>query len=822
MRWSSVCVAVLSVACAVAVARGAVIEEQRQPLTDTVLFSLVVGDALPENIVHEIQVRGLAFQPSDAYRSALSAAGADSKLLGAIQKAKIVAKGTANLSSADSIKHLAAAGKLLQAEKYEEASHELAAAADYGDGTEAAFVMGAVLRAQNKWPEARAVYEEILQRNPDFPQARTKLIYILSQLNDLDGALREGKAELEEFPDNAEAHKDMAFALVLDGKYEAALQHYKEALSIKPDYAVVHFDIGVMLDEKGDRKAGIEAYREALALKPNDRELHSFDPYAHYRLALDLDGQGDFAGAIRESQEAKRGSPSNFDFQLEVARVLMDAKQNGDAVREYRELTKMAPDSADAHFELAYALEQTTDIPEAQKEYRKAIELRPSYVAAMLNLAGLEEFQKHYDTEMALCRRAAELNNDLPQVHRCLGQVFLKEKNYTAAIPELKRAESLGPGDWYTHDLYAQALRATGQVQPAIDELKQAITLDPGDRRERVEIELASALEKSGDWAGAMDQYRKTSISGWGFRRPGELDPSREYKSAQERFQKHLAALRAAGNATEAARLEEAVANLSVNATLSQQLDAALQSGFDAMRSGQANDAMQYYKQAVDLAEEIQPHDQRLPVALKTLGLLYRSQNRFDEASAVYGRETKAIEEVSGPQSPDLADPLENLGMIALQQKNYKEAEDDFVRAKGFVEKMLGPETVPVATALRMMAQVYFVQQDYAHAIPLLEQAVKIHGKTDFSGDDAPIALYHLCTLYDRTNKHEQGAACHEQLVGVLSRLYSPDNPVLADDLTAEAKDLRALGRNDEAAKIDDRIKHLKPSTAEQASDVKR
>ena len=113
----------------------------------------------------------------------------------------------------------------------------------------------------------------------------------------------------------------------------------------------------------------------------------------------------------------------------------------------------------------------------------------------------------------------------------------------------------------------------------------------------------------------------------------------------------------------------------------------------------------------------------------------------------------------------------------------------------------------------------YLVQQDDAHAIPLLEHAVKIHEKTDFSGNDATIALYHLCTLYDRTSKYEQGAACHAQLVGVLSRLYSPDNSVLADDLTAEAKDLRALGRNDEAAKVEDRLKHLKPSTAEQAAD---
>jgi tetratricopeptide (TPR) repeat protein len=818
MRWSSLAVVLLLIPSAFAFGKHTVNQQKARPLTDTVLFSLVVGKALPENIVHELQVRGLAFAPSESYRSALAEAGADSKILEALQNANLPSKETTSPSSPELIKRLGAASALLRTGKYDEASRELSLAADYGDGTEAAFVMGAVLREQNKWAEAGAVYEEILQRKPNFPQVHTKLSYILGQLGETDGALLEARTALEWFPDDAEAHKNMGVAFVISKKFDAAMQQYDEALRIKPDYAVIRFNIGMLMDAKGDRKSAIRAYRAALATNPDERAAYGFDTFAHYFLAIDLDALGDFETALREAREAVRGSPDNYSMHIELARVLMDAKQIPDAIHEYRELVKMFPNDPTAHFELAVA-ERTTDAAETEAEYRKAIELDPAYLAPILNLAQLEDIHKHFDSATALYRRAEQLNDDVPQVHRGFAALLLHQKDYAGAISELKLAEDLAPGDWYTHDLYGQALQTTGQLKPAIDEFRQALTLNPQNYRERIELELASALEQSGDWVGAMDQYRKTSFGGWGFRGPGEVDPSREYKSAQGRFQKHLTELRATGHTAEATALEHAIATSTTNTTLSQQLDATLQSGFDAMRSGKSNDALQYYKQAVDLAEKIQPHDQRLPVALKTLGLLYRSQNRFDKAAAVYGREMTAIQEISGRQSVDLADPLQDLGMMALQQKKYQAAEDDFIRAKYFVEKTFGPDTAPVATSLRMMAQVYLVQQDDAHAIPLLEQAVKIHEKTDFSGNDATIALYHLCTLYDRTSKYEQGAACHAQLVGVLSRLYSPDNSVLADDLTAEAKDLRALGRNDEAANVEDRLKHLKPSTAEQAAD---
>jgi len=61
--------------------------DAKKPLTDSELLALVAGNALNENIAHEIESRGLAFSATDAYRSQLTAAGADAHVLTALSKA---------------------------------------------------------------------------------------------------------------------------------------------------------------------------------------------------------------------------------------------------------------------------------------------------------------------------------------------------------------------------------------------------------------------------------------------------------------------------------------------------------------------------------------------------------------------------------------------------------------------------------------------------------------------------------------------------------------------------------------------------------------
>jgi hypothetical protein len=83
--------------------------------------------------------------------------------------------------------------------------------------------------------------------------------------------------------------------------------------------------------------------------------------------------------------------------------------------------------------------------------------------------------------------------------------------------------------------------------------------------------ELGSALEKKGDWVGALEQYRKATLTDAGVTmkaQPGQsvevcgTECSQQYTAAQGRFVDYLVSLKAAGRGTEAADLEKRVAQL--------------------------------------------------------------------------------------------------------------------------------------------------------------------------------------------------------------------------------------------------------------------
>ena len=58
----------------------------REPLGDSELMALVAGNALSEDIVHEIAARGLAFRPGEQYLSLLTTGGGDALVLAALRE----------------------------------------------------------------------------------------------------------------------------------------------------------------------------------------------------------------------------------------------------------------------------------------------------------------------------------------------------------------------------------------------------------------------------------------------------------------------------------------------------------------------------------------------------------------------------------------------------------------------------------------------------------------------------------------------------------------------------------------------------------------
>ena len=788
------------------------------PLRQTELLALVAGNALPENVIAEVRLRGLAFSPDESYRSQLKAAGADAAVLAAVAAAKHTASVPEETPDKELLQHISAAGKLIREKHYDEAANELTPALKGNfERFEIGFVMGELLRQQERWGPAAAVYGEVLRQSPDFPEAHTKLSYVLYRTGDGEEALREAKAALARTPQNAEAHKNAGLGLQLLNKPDAAIAEFKEALRIKPDYGVVHYDIALVLDGKGDLDGAIAEYRTAIALNPDSSDSHN-------NLANTLGKKGDLESAIREAREAKRLSPGTYEPRHNLAAALMNAHMYPEAIREFRELEAMFPDAGICHLCLGRALRNTGDLKGAEKELRMAATLNPGDPEPLVSLGTVFEDEKNYDAALAEYRRAEELDENSARAHVSIGRVMLTTKNVAEAQKELKVAVDLAPSDAYSHNLYAQALLLSGDSNPAVSEFKESLLLDA--TQVDVRLELASVLEKKGDWVASLDQYRQASLAeniDPTTRRPGvayrTYDAPRAYAQAQERFNQHLASLKKAGKSSEAAQLEKSLRDTQSAASATQKLDLIMQTGLQALKERRFDESEREFKQALQMAEALQPHDIRLATTLGHLGNLAAFRSDFTGATVFFERQLKVAEEVAGPQNPmAVTDPLRALAMSALAQHDFASAKKFADRALDANRKFYGENSVGFADMLSVMAGVYLSQGDYEHAEPYLLQATAIEEKLynydpRYGGMELRM-LMTLCMVYDKWGKPEKLEPYDRRLISLLEKEPGPDTRYLEETLAREAKTLRALGRPEEADKVEKRLKSLKPTAA--------
>jgi tetratricopeptide (TPR) repeat protein len=784
-----------------------------KPLHDSELLALVGGNALPENIVARLNSGGIDFLPSPEYRALLRNAGATDEVLAATEKTHVAPQASQTASSAALLQHLSVAAQLANEKKYEDAIKELDSAVTGGDiAPETAFVLGRILVDTEDYESAFAVYSKLLEIDPSFPEAHTKLSFVCHRAGDDDEAIHQAKLALQATPNNAEAHKFAGLALAGLGKYDAAKAEYKEALRLKPIYESAHYDMGILYGNINDTADAIFEYKQAIATDPNDVN-------AHYNYGVTLGDAKDFDAAIREYHIAKKLDPSRFDIRQNLSSSLIEKQDMPAAIVELREMEAMFPDSAICHGCLGTALAHTGDLDGAEKEFRAEIRLEPGNAMGYADLGYVAYSRQKYDDAIAQYRNAEQLDQSNFAAHAMLGQIYLMQKHdLNAAIEECKQAEALSPSDPSNHANFGVALAEAGRTAEAISEFREAVALDPNDLGSSVD--LAKAFEASHNWPAALAEYRKAALSFTtanmrkGVAMVDGKTPQQQYEDAQNRYSQYLQQLESSGKSAEAAAIEKQILAGAANPSLSKQMDDAMLAGATAMNQKQPDEARRQLGIAVKLGEQIQPHDERLIHALDAYGRLNIGIDAA-VAQSSFEREMKVINELFGDNDPDLeGQALRSLAGNAAAQKEFDAAVNFYTRALAVDEKTYGEHSAQVGNELRLISRLYEVQNQFDKAEPYLLRDVR---NAETTGDDQhlQIALWNLAFFYDRWGKKPQETIdCQTRVIALLERTYGPNSFGLAQPLESEEKALRALGRNGEADQIAARLKTIQAAPA--------
>lgn len=242
--------------------------------------------------------------------------------------------------------------------------------------------------------EAELGYRQVLEREPDQPDALHRLGIIAHQVGRNDLALQLIDRAIALNPMHAAYHNDAGIVLHALGRIDDAIARYRKALALEPNYPKAHNGAGIALKDQGRLDDAADSFRQALRLKPDYID-------AGNNLGNVLRARGSFAEAVhtyRKALEIGRPSPALW---YNLGNALADLAAFDDAVEAYRNALGLRADFAEARARLADALSALGRPDDAAANYARALVLAeaPEWIAGFVGALIAAEL-RHVDSDV--------------------------------------------------------------------------------------------------------------------------------------------------------------------------------------------------------------------------------------------------------------------------------------------------------------------------------------------------------------------------------------------------------------------------------------
>jgi len=264
-----------------------------------------------------------------------------------------------------------------------------------------------------KYPEARALCEEMLLERPGFADCHLQMSKIAASEGNLDAALTAAKKAVEVSPKNDKAHLQLAALLKDRGDLDGAVTNLRQALALEPDAFEARLLLGFVLARQGQLDEAIASYRRALVLDPGSAEAHAY-------LGSALATQGHWDEAIEHFEAALKATPENAELHDRLGMALREKGRSDEALAHFREAVRLDPALAMAHYNLARALKQQGTLDEAVLHYRRALAIDPRLAAAHNGLGSTLGSQGRLSEAIREFREALRVQPDYKEARRNL------------------------------------------------------------------------------------------------------------------------------------------------------------------------------------------------------------------------------------------------------------------------------------------------------------------------------------------------------------------------------------------------------------------
>ncbi|MCD7449670.1 hypothetical protein HAX54_001098 [Datura stramonium] len=380
-----------------------------------------------------------------------------------------------------------------------------------------------ILRSRNKFVDALAIYESVLQKDSGSIESLIGKGICLQMQNMGRLAFESFSEAIKVDPQNACALTHCGILYKDEGRLVEAAESYEKALKADPSYkpaaeclAIVLTDIGTSLKLAGNTQEGIQKYYEAIKIDSHyapayynlgvvysemmqyDMALNCYEKAALERpmyaeaycnMGVIYKNRGDLESAIACYERCLAVSP-NFEIaKNNMAIALTDlgtkVKLEGDinqGVAYYKKALCYNWHYADAMYNLGVAYGEMLKFDMAIVFYELAFHFNPHCAEACNNLGVIYKDRDNLDKAVECYQMALSIKPNFSQSLNNLGVVYTVQGKMDAAASMIEKAIIANPTYAEAYNNLGVLYRDAGNISLAIEAYEQCLKIDPDSR----------------------------------------------------------------------------------------------------------------------------------------------------------------------------------------------------------------------------------------------------------------------------------------------------------------------------------------------------
>lgn len=165
------------------------------------------------------------------------------------------------------------------------------------------------------------------------------------------------------------------------------------------------------------------------------------------------------------------------------------------------------------------------------------------------------------------------------------------------------------------------------------------------------------------------------------------------------------------------------------------------------------------------------------------LGQSYDKLGKYDRAESLLRSALSVRRAAFGDDSKEVAESLVSLGSVRSEQGKYDEALELVRKGSAIQARLLPLNDVALGSSQMTLGRVLTSSGDYKDAIEVLKPAIQSLSRPNAPASDLFLAFDALGTAYVENGQFALAQSTFEQALALAKRIYSPSNPLIAEEM---------------------------------------